>query len=95
MFHVPTKPYGQKSEELPMDHFTHQVLTEQREERLARKLARYEAIGYAGPGRPSLRRPAARLLRAIANRLAPQVEPEASTGEPVPHPSPRPVAGRI
>ena len=68
-----------------MDHFTHQVLTEQREERLARKLARYEAIGYAGPGRPSLRRPAARILRAIANRLAPQVEPEANTGEPAPN----------
>ena len=65
-----------------MDHFSHQILTEQREERLARKLARYEAMGYAGPGRPSLRRPAASFLRAIANRLSPQPEASANPAGP-------------
>lgn len=58
-----------------MDHFTHYVLSEQREERLARKMARYESIGYDGTRRPSLRQPIANLLRTIANRLAPQAEP--------------------
>ncbi|MEP7215516.1 MAG: hypothetical protein ABI782_04635 [Anaerolineaceae bacterium] len=58
-----------------MDHFTHQVLSEQREERLARKIARCEAIGYQGIGRPSVRQSVASLLRTIANRLAPQAEP--------------------
>ena len=57
-----------------MDYFSHQVLHQQREERLARRLARLEALGYTAPVRASLRRPVASLLRAVANRLAPQVE---------------------
>ena len=68
-----------------MDPFTFQVLHEQREERLARKMARYEAIGFGGPGRPSLRRPAASFLRAVANRLAPQAEPAAAVAESQPN----------
>ncbi len=69
-----------------MDPFTHEVLYQQHEERLARKMARYEAVGFAGPGRLSLRRPAANFLRAVANHLAPQAEPaSALPAEPNPN----------
>ena len=62
-----------------MDPYSHTVLHQQREERLARKMARYEAIGYEGPARLAIRRPVAQLLRAVANRLAPQAAQSAAT----------------
>lgn len=59
---------------LTPDPFAHQALAQLREERLARKAARYQAIGYSRRG-PSLRRPLAAALHGLANWLAPQPEP--------------------
>ncbi len=59
---------------LTPDPFAHQALAQLREERLARKAARYQAIGYSRRG-PSLRRPLAAALHGLANWLAPQSEP--------------------